>query len=108
LRENTERPITIEQGTNRLVRAETLALALSRALAAPRDTLRRPFLWDGATAARCVADLRRRSGPFRHAAEELTATEPASILAPAAPEARFRGNDDRRQAGGHRRYRRAS
>ena len=106
LRENTERPITIEQGTNRLVRAETLALALARALAAPRDTLRRPFLWDGATAARCVADLRRRSGPFRHATEDLTTAEAAPILA--APEARFRGNDDRRGVGGHRRYRRAS
>jgi UDP-N-acetylglucosamine 2-epimerase (non-hydrolysing) len=64
LRENTERPITILQGTNRLVSPETLLIELDRALAAPRD-VRRPDRWDGATAGRCVDDLRRRSGPAR-------------------------------------------
>jgi UDP-N-acetylglucosamine 2-epimerase (non-hydrolysing) len=62
LRENTERPITITQGTNRLVRAETLAAALDEALAQPRSARPRPERWDGQTAARCVADLRRRGG----------------------------------------------
>lgn len=62
LRENTERPITITQGTNRLVRAETLAAALDEALAQPRSARARPDHWDGQTAARCVADLRRRGG----------------------------------------------
>jgi UDP-N-acetylglucosamine 2-epimerase (non-hydrolysing) len=60
LRPNTERPITIEQGTNRLVTPETLADALGAALSADHAPAR-PEYWDGATAARCVADLRRRS-----------------------------------------------
>jgi len=61
LRENTERPITITQGTNRLVRSDTLAEALDEALATPRSERARPANWDGETAARCVADLRRRA-----------------------------------------------
>ncbi|HEX8217357.1 MAG TPA: UDP-N-acetyl glucosamine 2-epimerase, partial [Allosphingosinicella sp.] len=61
LRRNTERPITIDEGTNRLVCAETLPDAVRRALRAPRGAARRPQYWDGQTAARCVADLRRRS-----------------------------------------------
>ncbi|QAY75234.1 non-hydrolyzing UDP-N-acetylglucosamine 2-epimerase [Sphingosinicella sp. BN140058] len=65
LRENTERPITISEGTNRLVTPETLGLELSRALSTPRAVRARPELWDGATAGRCLADLRRRSGPAR-------------------------------------------
>lgn len=61
LRANTERPVTVTEGTNRLVCAETLLPTLERALAAPPGMRRRPDLWDGRAAARCVADLRRRS-----------------------------------------------
>ncbi|MGE5721621.1 MAG: non-hydrolyzing UDP-N-acetylglucosamine 2-epimerase [Sphingomonadales bacterium] len=61
LRENTERPITISQGTNRLVDAKTLPDAVADALETPRTLLRKPDYWDGRTAARCVEDLRRRS-----------------------------------------------
>jgi len=61
LRENTERPITISEGTNRLVDARSLSAQLASALEAPRRTLKRPQYWDGSTAARCLEDLRRRS-----------------------------------------------
>lgn len=47
VRPNTERPITITHGTNRLVGPDTLVAALDEALAAgPRD-LEPPPLWDG-------------------------------------------------------------
>jgi UDP-N-acetylglucosamine 2-epimerase (non-hydrolysing) len=61
LRENTERPITVTQGTNRLVRAATLLPALEEALATPATDRLKPAHWDGRTAARCVEDLRRRT-----------------------------------------------
>jgi UDP-N-acetylglucosamine 2-epimerase (non-hydrolysing) len=61
LRENTERPITISQGTNRLSRADTLLADLRDSLARRRAGAARPEHWDGRTAQRCVDDLRRRS-----------------------------------------------
>lgn len=61
LRENTERPITVEQGTNLLVGRDRSAI-----LAGVRDILagngkrgRVPELWDGHAAERIVADLYR-------------------------------------------------
>ncbi|SMF78652.1 non-hydrolyzing UDP-N-acetylglucosamine 2-epimerase [Allosphingosinicella indica] len=62
LRENTERPVTITHGSNRLVTAATLSREVAEALTMPREGWRRPGLWDGRTAARCLDDLRRRSG----------------------------------------------
>ncbi|HET7306589.1 MAG TPA: UDP-N-acetylglucosamine 2-epimerase (non-hydrolyzing) [Gammaproteobacteria bacterium] len=59
LRDNTERPITITEGTNRLVNADTLQAALDEALAAKRESHRPPDKWDGRTAGRVVADLKR-------------------------------------------------
>ena len=64
LRGNTERPITIEQGTNRLTTADRLSADLAAALAMPRGAQPRPEYWDGDTARRCVEDLRRRSTPI--------------------------------------------
>ena len=60
LRENTERPITVSIGTNRLVNAESLASALDDALNDRWPTGAVPPLWDGKTAERAVAVLRNR------------------------------------------------
>ncbi len=61
LRENTERPITVTQGTNRLVGAHALERELGEALAVPKADIRRPDLWDGQAATRCLRDLRART-----------------------------------------------
>src|SRR3954453_11035125 len=60
LRENTERPVTITEGTNRLVTCATLAGEIKGPPVSTRP-VRRPDLWDGRTAGRCIEDLRRRS-----------------------------------------------
>ncbi len=63
MRENTERPITISQGTNRLVRADNLADNLSRVLSNDWPSGVRPDKWDGKTAQRAVAALKKRALP---------------------------------------------
>jgi UDP-N-acetylglucosamine 2-epimerase (non-hydrolysing) len=60
VRPNTERPITVTQGTNRLVAPVALLENIERALAGQWPTGRKPELWDGQTSGRCVASLRRR------------------------------------------------
>jgi UDP-N-acetylglucosamine 2-epimerase (non-hydrolysing) len=62
LRENTERPITVTQGSNQLVKREELVSRASDAVEGRWSTGRRPELWDGHTASRCVDALRRRAG----------------------------------------------
>ena len=61
LRENTERPITVTQGTNKLVSAGNLAEHLSQVLAGNWPNGVCPPLWDGQTATRAVESLRRRN-----------------------------------------------
>jgi UDP-N-acetylglucosamine 2-epimerase (non-hydrolysing) len=59
LRENTERPITLEEGTNELVGSERRAIvaAARRVLAGGGKRGRRPELWDGRAAERIVQHL---------------------------------------------------
>ena len=59
LRENTERPVTITQGTNRLVGTETrkILAAVNDVLDQAKSQGRSPDLWDGRAAERIVQIL---------------------------------------------------
>jgi UDP-N-acetylglucosamine 2-epimerase (non-hydrolysing) len=61
LRDNTERPVTVELGTNRLVGADpsVLPAAAGAALREPKPTGAPPPLWDGHAAERVVDCARR-------------------------------------------------
>ena len=60
LRDNTERPVTITLGTNRLVDTSTLGAALEESLNGNGKESSVPPFWDGKTAQRAVEALRRR------------------------------------------------
>jgi UDP-N-acetylglucosamine 2-epimerase (non-hydrolysing) len=62
LRENTERPVTVEQGTSTLVGNDTskILAAAEKALSTGRRTARIPELWDGHASERIVAVLKER------------------------------------------------
>lgn len=62
LRENTERPVTVTTGSNRLVKPENLSASVAEVVANKWPKGRRPDRWDGGTAARCVAALKKRAG----------------------------------------------
>jgi UDP-N-acetylglucosamine 2-epimerase (non-hydrolysing) len=60
LRENTERPITLTQGSNRLVKPHAVAESVKSALSGAWKAAVPPANWDGHTADRCVESLKRR------------------------------------------------
>jgi UDP-N-acetylglucosamine 2-epimerase (non-hydrolysing) len=62
MRENTERPITVEQGTNTVVgrRRGVILAAVEDILVTGGKRGRTPELWDGRAASRIAADLEAR------------------------------------------------
>lgn len=64
LRESTERPVTVTEGTNTIVGTDPRAIeaAIEKQLVAPAPTGRRPALWDGRAAVRIVDVLERDLG----------------------------------------------
>lgn len=61
LRDTTERPVTVTQGSNRLVKPEELGAMIAKVIEGNWSTGRKPDLWDGRTASRIAADIKRRS-----------------------------------------------
>lgn len=64
LRENTERPVTISEGTNQLVGVspERITAAAWRILERKVKNGRRPEMWDGKAAERIIGILRKKFG----------------------------------------------
>lgn len=63
LRENTERPITLTEGTSRRMKPAGLVAAAREALAGEWTKGKRPALWDGRAAERAARSLRERLTP---------------------------------------------
>lgn len=62
LRENTERPITVTEGSNQLLMPQQLRERVATLLSGDVAAGGRPDRWDGRTASRCVAALKQRAG----------------------------------------------
>jgi UDP-N-acetylglucosamine 2-epimerase (non-hydrolysing) len=82
LRENTERPITIEQGTNTLVGRDRGAIEheVSEILAGRGKRGRVPELWDGRAAERIAAISSRGSRPSRERWRNTMMRSPTPVL----------------------------
>jgi UDP-N-acetylglucosamine 2-epimerase (non-hydrolysing) len=65
LRENTERPATVEHGSNQVVGVDSdrILAAARLILQGPERQFQRPALWDGKAAPRIVAILREHLQP---------------------------------------------
>ena len=61
LRDTTERPVTVTEGSNRLVTPDNLDEMIAKVMAGDWPTGRKPDLWDGRTAGRIAADIKRRT-----------------------------------------------
>jgi UDP-N-acetylglucosamine 2-epimerase (non-hydrolysing) len=85
MRENTERPITVDEGTNILAgtHPERVAREALRAAVREKRDRRRPALWDGRAAERIVDILAEALNPGAHSARA-----PAPAAAPAPRTAR--------------------
>jgi len=62
LRENTERPITLTEGTNRLCRGEDIPALTEAILSGHAPKGRQPELWDGHAASRVAESLKQHLG----------------------------------------------
>ncbi|MDO5675273.1 MAG: UDP-N-acetyl glucosamine 2-epimerase [bacterium] len=58
LRANTERPITVSEGTNRLCSVTTLAQHVGEVTTITKNQRKKPLMWDGCTAERVVVSIR--------------------------------------------------
>ena len=81
LRANTERPVTIHEGTNRLAGddPDALELLVDEVLAGPNRGPTGPRLWDGRAGER-IASVLESWAAARAGAARLTAPEPVDIL----------------------------
>jgi UDP-N-acetylglucosamine 2-epimerase (non-hydrolysing) len=67
LRPNTERPVTISCGSNRLTKLDRLWADLEEVLGAPLELGQNPPLWDGKAAERIVAAVIAQDASLRNA-----------------------------------------